>query len=132
MCRCVTDPACAPLSMAFLAVGAAAPAASTARGSTSSRPQAQRAPQRWEVPLLASAPPRTLSPPHPDGAAAPQAHPDVPLVEQLTDLWKVSRLQAERNARQQQRERGAGAGGGLACGGDDGAEPAELGLHELD
>ncbi len=31
-----------------------------------------------------------------------QAHPDVPVVENMEDLWKVSKLQRERKRRQEQ------------------------------
>lgn len=31
-----------------------------------------------------------------------QAHPDVPVVEKMEDLWRVSKLQRERKRRQEQ------------------------------
>ncbi len=34
-----------------------------------------------------------------------QAHPDVPVVDNLEDIWLVSKLQEERKAKQKQQER---------------------------
>lgn len=48
-----------------------------------------------------------------------QAHPEVAVVERLEDLWRLSKLQAERKAReqqqQQQQQAQAGAGAAVAA-----------------
>ena len=40
-----------------------------------------------------------------DKLSTVQAHPDVPVVDNLEDIWLVSKLQEERKAKQKQQER---------------------------
>lgn len=75
----------------------------------------------------------TQRPSHPPAPPCTQAHPDVPVVENLEDIWQVSKLQAERKEKEEREKQArlkvrcvavccgvcqAARGGVIACGGD--------------